>query len=283
MGTSNGAPAADDIDGDSRPQGTGYDMGSDEVLNVGSSNNNPALAWTGETNYTADGVNPDSGAGGDSFEFRINYSDADDEAPGLIQVWVDENDNGAYDAGEKYDMTEVDGGDTDYTDGKLYTKTLTIAYAGDGTLNYRFYATDGISDAIGSPTSNKDISVTNSAPSLAWTGEADYISDGVNPDSGSGGDSFEFRVKYTDDNNDAPSSIQVWIDENDNSTYEGFELYDMTETDPGDTTYTDGKLYTKTLSLSKTGDGILNYRFYSSDGSADATGAPTSDSTLTVE
>ena len=39
----------------------------------------------------------------------------------------------------------------------------------------------------------------NNGPTLSWTGEAGYESDGINPDSGNGGQNFVFRVNYTDD------------------------------------------------------------------------------------
>ena len=270
---------ADDIDGDTRPQGSADDMGADEYK---AANSVPTLSWTGEANYIVDGVNPDSAASGSSFVFRIDYTDAANKAPVLIQVWVDEDDNGAYSESEKYAMTEVDSGDTDYTDGKRYSRAVTLTCAGGCSLNYRFYASDGLMDATGPPTSNSAVDVTNNIPTLAWTGEANYTSDGVNPDSAVGGSSFEFRIDYTDADNTAPASIQVWVDEDDSGTYDTGEKYDMTGVDAGDTTYTDGKRYTITLSLNKAGDGSLNYRFYASDLTDDATGAPTSNKTVTV-
>jgi len=148
---------SDDIDGDNRPQDGGYDMGADEHLTPPGT---PILSWTGETNYTTDGVNPDNAAGGSNFEFRIKYTDAENNAPTSIQVWVDQNDNGSYEVTEKYAMNEVDFGDVNYTDGKLYTKTLTLVEAGDNNLNYRFYASDGTNDAVGTPAVNKTVSVS---------------------------------------------------------------------------------------------------------------------------
>ena len=241
----------------------------------------PTLAWTGEANYTSDGVNPNSGASGSNFVFRVKYTDTNNEAPAVKEVWVDTNDNGTYEAGEKYDMTEVDPGDTNYTDGKLYTKTLSLSKAGDNTFNYRFYASNSLV-ATGPPTSDKTVTVTNNVPILTWTGEAYFISDGVNPDTGGNGSAFEFRVNYTDLDNEAPTSMKVWVDENDNGTYEAGEKYSMTTVDGGDTNYTDGKLYTKSLNLVYAGDGNLNYRFYAGDGIDNATGSPASDSMVTV-
>jgi len=43
-------------------------------------------------------------------------------------------------------------------------------------------------------------------PNLSWTGEAGYLSDGVEPNVGSSSDTYTYRVKYTDTENDAPKS-----------------------------------------------------------------------------
>jgi hypothetical protein len=162
----------DDIDGDSRPQGSADDMGADEYK---SGNVAPVLSWTGESNYTTDGVNPDSGSGGASFEFRVSYTDTENVAPTSIQVWVDEDDDGTYENGEKYDMTQTDISDSIYTDGKFYTKSLTLSYAGNGILNYRFYASDGPNNATGTPTADSTVTVINSLP------VGGYIVDNVIP------------------------------------------------------------------------------------------------------
>jgi len=241
----------------------------------------PTLEWTGETGYVADGVNPDSGSGPAGFTFRVKYSDANNEPPSAIEVWIDTDDSGTYEAGEKYAMTEADPADTNYLDGKIYTKTLSLSRAGDNTFNYRFYASNSRT-ASGAPTSDKTVTVVNNAPTLIWTGEPYYVTDGVNPDTGGNGSAFEFRVNYTDLDNDAPSSIQVWVDINDNGIYEENEKFALTGVDGGDTTYSDGKLYAKTLNLQYAGDGQLKYRFYASDGTDQATGNPASDGIVTV-
>ncbi|UCG68884.1 MAG: hypothetical protein JSV09_14005, partial [Thermoplasmata archaeon] len=46
----------------------------------------------------------------------------------------------------------------------------------------------------------------NSPPDLDWTGEPGFISDGVNPDTGSTTTQFEYRVKYSDVDNEPPAS-----------------------------------------------------------------------------
>ncbi len=277
MGTAAGAPGLD-IDNNIRPLGAGVDMGADEVVSV--TNYAPALTWTGETGYSADGVNSDTGSSGASFEFRVTYVDADNNPPGAIQVWVDENDNGLFDAGEKYAMTAADG-DAVYSDGKIYTKTLALNHSGDGALSYRFYANDSISTATGPATSTGNV-VINNPPALSWVGSGNFTADGADPDSGPTGN-FEFRITYTDANNDPPTAIQVWIDRNDDGDYlDAGERITLAALDTNDTVFTDGKNYSKTVQLTPAGDTVLNYRFYASDG-APATGTPaTTDKTVTV-
>ena len=249
-------------------------------------NNFPVLSWTGETYFTVDGVNPDVGGNGAAFEFRIEYTDADNEAPVSIQLWVDENDNGTYEANERYNMSAADAGDNDYSDGKLYRLSHTLVYAGDGNLNYRFYAADAEDDALGEPINDNTVTVlmsSNTPPVLDWESTA-CRPQGVRPARGANDAEYEFLVKYTDLDNDFPAlnGIQVWVDENDNGSYESSERYNLTEEDAGDTDCRDGKLYSASLLLAYAGDGILNYRFYANDGNDQAAGDPVSGSSVTV-
>lgn len=242
----------------------------------------PALSWTGESGYVDDGVGPDSGAGGSTFIFRVRYTDTNNDAPVAIELWADQNDNGTYEAEERYAMTATDSGDAIFTDGKLYTRSLVVRRAGDDSINYRFYASDGTLDASGPPAAGGAVVLTNNAPVLGWTGEAYFTGDGVSPDTGGSGFDFEFRVNYTDADNNAPTLIEVWVDENDDGVYEAGEIHDLVEVNSGDTNFSDGKLYALTLPLAHAGDGRINYRFQASDGLANATGEPTLDSVVTV-
>lgn len=270
---------AEDIDGQSRPQGEADDIGADEYLSAGDA---PALSWTGESGYASDGVDPNSAVGGAAFTFRVDYTDAGNDPPLSIEIWVDSDDNGAYSSAEKHHLDATDGGDDDYTDGKRYSTTLVLTHGGDGALAYRFYATDGSSDASGAPAADSLVAVGNNVPALNWTGEADYLGDGVHPNSAAGGSVFAFRIDYSDADNAPPASIQVWVDENDSGLYDAGEKYDLVATDGGDDNCADGKRYAKSLALSFAGDGALHYRFFASDGTDDASGAATANSTVTV-
>ncbi|MCB2181050.1 MAG: hypothetical protein KQH63_03365 [Desulfobulbaceae bacterium] len=248
-------------------------------------NQSPVLEWAGTSGLTDDGVAPDSGASNTIFTFRVAFSDINNDSPSSIEVWVDLDDDSTYDAGEKLTMNEADFMDTNLIDGKIFTKELAIAKAGDGVLNYRFYANDGVLDASGAPTGEKSLTVLNNPPTLLWTGEDNYVDDGVNPDVGGDDNDFEFRVLYIDADNDAPVSIRVLIDHNDDGDYlDSGEVQSLTKV--GSTSdYVNGEIYTTTLSLDhdlSIGDTIHNYKFQANDGTDDAVGASTSDSTVTV-
>jgi len=114
---------------------------------------------------------------------------------------------------------------------------------------------------------------TSQAPTLDWTGEAGYVSDGVLPDADVSGATFTFRVKYTDTNNEAPSPINLLIDTNNDGNVD--DTYAMTGADVGDVNYMNGVIYTKVLVLTDSGSSVIQYKFAASDGTYPATGLPT--------
>jgi hypothetical protein len=237
-------------------------------------NSRPTLDWLGSGGYSSDGVEPDSAPGGANFEFRVKYTDADGEAPATKEVWVDVNDNGNYEAGEMFDMAWLSGGD--YTQGVEYTASMTLSQVGDGHLLYRFYFHDGEDPAAqNEPAGDHMSTVANNAPALDWTGTTGYQTDGVEPPSGDSGATFEFRVKYTDADGEAPEIGQVWVDLNDSGFYAEGEKFDMTFLSGND--YASGVEYTKPVPINYAGDGTLKYRFYFSDWEDEATGHPALD------
>ncbi|MBW2171800.1 MAG: DUF2341 domain-containing protein, partial [Deltaproteobacteria bacterium] len=248
------------------------------------SNNVPTLDWTGDTGYTNEGVEPNTGTSGSSFEFRVEYTDADGLAPTTKEVWIDLNDDNDYDdPGEKVAMAWLSG--SDYTLGVDFNASFPILYAGDGTLKYRFYFRDIQDDATGNPALDNFwyLTVTpNNAPTLDWTGDTGYTTDGVEPDVSVRCSAFEFRVTYTDADNHPPTVKQVWIDLDDSGAYQEEEKFNMTKRSGEGDDYTAGVKYDYSSQISFAGDGQLNYRFYFTDGQDDATGGPTADQTLTI-
>jgi len=51
----------------------------------------------------------------------------------------------------------------------------------------------------------------NKAPTLSWTGEVNYDNDGLDPESGNSATNFVYRIKYTDQDGDAPNFVRVHI------------------------------------------------------------------------
>ncbi|MQY69383.1 MAG: S8 family serine peptidase [Firmicutes bacterium] len=117
-----------------------------------------------------------------------------------------------------------------------------------------------------------------SSPLLSWTGEANYESDGLDPEMGDSATEFVYRVKYVDGSNYAPENGYPKV----HILKGGFEItggpFTMNEVDPTDTTYTDGKIYT----YAKTGlsaglDYIYYFEAYDSHYKLLAIGEPTSE------
>ena len=240
-------------------------------------NRAPSLSWTGETNYTTDGLNPETGYPNTDFVYRVKYTDQDNDglASGYPKVHIMKG--GIEIAGSPFAMSEVDAGDTDYSDGKLYTYTKSGLAPGDD-YTYYFEAKDVWNDsATGVPTSSQDgPDVTNRAPTLSWTGETDYTTDGLNPETGYPDTDFVYRVKYTDEDNDGPASGYPKV----HIMKGGIEIagspFTMSEVDEGDTNYSDGKLYTYTKSRLGPGDDYTYYFEAKDVWNDSATGVPTS-------
>jgi len=116
----------------------------------------PTLSWTGETNYTSDGLDPEIGTSSTKFIYRVKYSDEDNDPPssGFPKVHILKG--GSEISGSPLTMSEVDSGDTTYSDGKLYTYTKTELILGTD-YGYRFEAEDiHGSQATGDPTNVVD-------------------------------------------------------------------------------------------------------------------------------
>lgn len=166
------------------------------------SHNAPTLSWTGETDYTTDGVDPDSAPNNFTFHFRVNYQDLDNHSPKEGYPRVHIYSDGTEIAGSPFTMTLVSG---DFASGAIYSFPKLLPPGSHYT--YCFEAQDILGvPATGTPTEEQaGPTVTNTAPVLSWTGAPNYESDGVHPDEGIvNATSFCFRVLYTDAENNPP-------------------------------------------------------------------------------
>jgi len=117
------------------------------------------------------------------------------------------------------------------------------------------------------------------APALLfWTGEANYESDGLNPEKGNVSTSFVYRVKYIDENNYAPDNGYPKI----HILKDGFEVmgspFNMSAVNSGDTNYRDGRVYSYTKVGLAAGTGYSYYfEAYDADNGVSAIGDPTNE------
>jgi len=128
-------------------------------------NSSPQLTWTGEPGYETDGVNPDQGNVGSSFEFRVKYSDPDGNAPadGYPKVHIKKGDTEI--TSSPFTMNKMGTG-TDYVAGQVYSYVNNTMTAGTD-YSYWFEAQDGNGNvATGEATLSKSGAVVNAVRNL---------------------------------------------------------------------------------------------------------------------
>ena len=106
----------------------------------------PFLAWSQNTGYGTDGVNPDAGAVGGDFTFKVVYSDSRGNIPRRARLII-RKDNVPW---AKLNMTPRTG---EYCHGMTYRKVVTLG--SDGAYKYRFEFSDTSGLATGEPTAWK--------------------------------------------------------------------------------------------------------------------------------
>lgn len=182
---------------------------------------------------TAYGASPPVVTEAEAIVFFLTYTDYDNQAPsaGYPKVHIDTSD---------FTMTENNSGDTTYVDGKLYY--FSKADLSGGTHDYYFIVDDAQSGEV--TTAPAQVTV-NRKPTLSG--------DTVLPATGNSGQTFSFKVTFTDQDGDLPSYIKAVIDASE---------YDMVEDDAEDTNTVDGKGYHYDKAL---GGGNHPYYFKTSD------------------
>jgi hypothetical protein len=199
---------AQDIYGGTAGLPAGSSMNRGPIVNTA-----PVLVWDGNAGYTTDGVEPNTGVTSDTYVFRVKYTDADGDAPGVAEpgqdVWLHIRKGSVEIADSPFQMTV--GAFT----GQAYC-TFSKSGLTAGEYSYRFEATDrarsyeGLfgAPATGAPTgwtAGPSVNAANNAPRLDWTGEAGFIATGCSPPTGTPSTSFAFHVRYADQDGDAPA------------------------------------------------------------------------------
>jgi len=223
-----------------------YYTASDSCTEVTTSTTSGPTVTNSAPTLTSGSVSPVSGVRGTTYMYLINYTDADNNAPSYVRVYID---------GSPWTMSKVNSGDVTYTDGCAYYLSCTALSL--GSHNYYFATSDSYTEVTTSTLSGP--TVTNIAPTLT--------SASLSPTSGGITTTFVYIITYTDADNDAPSYVRVYIDGS---------FYTMSKQNSGDNTYTDGCVYIYSRTLSS---GTHNYYFSTNDGFATTTtstyGGPT--------
>jgi hypothetical protein len=181
-------------------------------------------------------VNPLSGPFYTEFTFEITYTDANNNPPSSILVYIN---------GTGHPLTKRYA-DFVYTDGCIYEFKTTLD---PGTYNYYFTASDGALPAR-SPSAGSFAGpnvVPNYSPILS--------NPLLTPGTGTPSTVFTFSINYTDSNNDHPSMM--------NLTINGVGTFTMTKQNSGDLEYRDGCIYVYSISLD---EGHYAHYFTASDG-----------------
>ncbi len=119
----------------------------------------PVLSFIQDENYEGErGVNPQYGPTNSFFEYKITYSDADNNRPyyGYPKVLIDVNGDGNFNGTSdiEIEMSESDLSDNNFIDGKEYT--FSFNFGNEGVKGYKFIAKDSTGNwATGSPTNYK--------------------------------------------------------------------------------------------------------------------------------
>lgn len=237
--------------------------------------NAPVLAWTGAAGFTSDGVQPDWAAPGSEFTFRVRYSDLDADPATVVKLYL-YNPAGKPVKGSPFTMTPA-GGTPNWVAGVVFSQTVKLS--AHGAHQYFFAASGGYGTARLPATGRTPGPVVDRPPSLAYTGEAGYQSDGVQPDSGASGSTFTFRIKYSDPDGDAAVSpaLRLYLPGGAEAPGSPFAMTPV----PGATDWVVGVILRVAVPLTSTGN--HSYHFRAGDGfvTLTAPGTPQAGPTVT--
>lgn len=167
----------------------------------------PTLAWAGLTGFATDGVEPGVARTGVLFTFKVKYKHPDGISPLAVKVGI-RNGNGVPIPGSPFTMTSS--GSTSWVTGVVYSFSVKLIQR--GVFSYMFTADDGLKKVTLPATGFKSGPVVDAVPVLSFVGSPSYTTDGVYPDSALPGTRFVFRIRYSQANGAAPTSLvlRLW-------------------------------------------------------------------------
>lgn len=237
-----------------------------EPFRTGPPNAAPQLSWLNTSGYSGTGVKPEVGTPSTSFVFKVVYTDADGNPPAYVRLRLFSK--GTEVPGSPFAMA-AEASSPDYRAGAVFSRQLTLA-AGR-TYSYLFEARDWELSASGEPTRPRAGPIVSTPPKLYWTGEPNFFSDGLNPETGFAEDTvFEWRVKYVDADGDPPTGVFLHLSL-DGQPIAGspFQMKSISGNP------TQGQIFAFSTTLAEASTTGYQYRFTASDGVHAATGDPT--------
>lgn len=223
----------------------------------------PILDWTGEPGYVTDGLEPETGLRDEQFEWRITYTDLDDDAPAISQPRLRVFRDGLPIPGSPFAMGEHDPADTTFADGKVYRQTVRVSVC-EGNFTYEFTARDGLGGvAVPINGSGPVVGCPDLPPAL-------FLPQ-VTPPIGVSGTAFLFTIAYADPENRSAVYVEATLALN-GSDLPTFSLsHSGWIGTPGD--YAQGAWYDGIAILSLVGTDYT-HRFRTSDGNTTVDAGP---------
>jgi len=140
-------------------------------------NHPPVLAWTGEANFTGDGLDPEVGTTATMFSYRVLYRDPDNDPPTAIRVSIQKPLGTAW-TSLNLSLASWVGSPFNYEIGATYNATTRLADSGTDYW-YVFNATDERDWASGPPTApidapdvdNPPLAVAHATPTVGYMGD----------------------------------------------------------------------------------------------------------------
>lgn len=199
----------------------------------------PALTWAaGETR----GVDPAIGQSGETFTFKVTYTDLENDPPSKAELWIDRND------------------DDSFAEGVSTAQIMKAPSTRPPASPKNLFMLAGMV-LLGAIQLLRFQTLTQRRLGRIRLLVFLFLLLGFIKGCGGGGGG-------------APSPTP-------NPTTS--ERFTMKAVDATDEDYTDGKTYVIAVPLVKAEDGIINYRFVFSDGTWEASGAPTRDHSVTIQ
>jgi hypothetical protein len=219
--------------------------------------NAPVLTWTGGVNYTTAGVYPLIGTSGASFVFKVKYSQKQAIPAAWVYLYV-KDPSGALITGSPFSMHS--NGTTTWVAGVAYSATVKLTVR--GRYSYRFQACDGGNYAYLPASGLVAGPAVDAVPVLSFLGTTGYTTGGVTPPTARTGTIFLFKIKYTDGQGVAPTSlvVHIWGPTGTEITGSPFSMAPVLKT----SNYTTGAAYARQVKLTLVG--TYSYSFTASDG-----------------